>query len=283
MALVAARSSRNGTAASAEIVVVTPDLAQEWLARNLNNRNVVPSRVAAYAAQMSAGSWKLTHQGIAFDEHGNLVDGQHRLRAVVQSGVATKFWVFRGVSREAMIAIDVGKSRTACDAFLLLGDTATRDSVAVSRVLLGSYVFQRGETEKLDIAYAIGWDKLRVFHDAMRDAIDFALLNASEKGLRHGCVSAAIASAWFTENRELLSEFKEHFSSGLVTSESDVAAIKLRTFMLTSNKTRGGREARSDLFLRSCTALRAYLERRPLQKLYAAADSVFPIPDVVGM
>lgn len=283
MAFVAARSSRNGTTTCAEIVLVTPDLAQEWLERNPNNRNVVAFRVSSYASQMTAGSWKLTHQGIAFDENGNLVDGQHRLRAVVESGVSVRFWVFRGVSREAMIAIDVGKTRTASDAFSLLGDKATTNSVAVSRVLLGSYVFQRGNTEKLDIAYNIGWDKLRIFHDAMREAVEFSLVTASEKGLRHGCVFAAIASAWFTENRELLSEFKEHFASGVITSEADVAAIKLRTFMLTTNKTRGGREARADLFLRSCTALRAYLERRPLQKLYASPDSVFPIPDVAGI
>jgi hypothetical protein len=278
----ASRASRNGLSTSAEIVFVTPELAAKWLDRNPNNRRVSKSRVSFYASQMQSGSWKLTHQGIAFDELGNLVDGQHRLHAVIQSGVSTRFWVFSGVSREAMISIDVGKSRTADDAFNLLGDEATRHSIAISRILLGSYVFQRGATETLDIAYTIGLDKLRVFHDAMRKAIEFSTLIASEKGLRHACVSGAIASAWFTQNTELLSQFKEHFLSGVVTSEADVAAIKLRTFMMTSKMTRGGREARADLFLRACTALRAYLERRPIAKLYATTESVFEIPDVAG-
>jgi len=277
------RPSRNGTETSSRIVLITPEMAEQLLARNPRNRRIVPSRVSAYASQMKSGSWKLTHQGIAFDQHGNLVDGQHRLHAVIASGVAIRFWVFEGVPRESMIAIDVGKSRTADDAFYLLGDEATRASVAAARMLLGSYMFQRGVTEKLDIAYAIGLDKLRVFHESMRDAIDFSMVFAPEKGLRHGCVCAAIASAWFTQNRELLSQFKDHFASGVITSEADIGAIKLRTFMLTSNKTRGGREARADLFLRSCTALRAYLERRPISKLFAEPKSVFPIPDVAGL
>jgi hypothetical protein len=279
----AIKASRNGTATSAEIVLVTPDLAAQWLERNPQNRRIVQARVSFYAAQMQSGSWKLTHQGIAFDEHGNLVDGQHRLYAVISSGIPVRFWVFRGVAREAMIAIDVGKGRTADDAFVLLGDEATRQSVAIARLLLGSYVFQRGATDKLDIAYTIGLDRLRIFHDAMREAIAFSIVVAHEKGLRHGCVSAAIASAWFTQNKELLLQFKEHFASGVITSESDLGAVKLRNFMLTTNKTRGGREARADLFLRGCTALRAYLERRPIAKLYATTEAVFPIPDIAGV
>jgi hypothetical protein len=279
--------SRNGSVqhrgATAEKMIVTPEMASSWLQRNHNNRTVVVRRVKAYASQMAHGSWKLTHQGIAFDEHGNLVDGQHRLMAVVESGLPVLFWVFRGVTREAMIAIDIGKGRTATDAFSLLGDVASPKSVAIARILLGAYMHQKGISERLDIAYEIGWDRFRVFHSAMRDAIEFSHLEAREKGLRHGCVSAAIACAWFTQNRDLLSDFKDQFCSGVVTSESDVSAIRLRTFMMTTKKTRGGRDARADLFMRSCTAIRAYLERRPLQKLYAATDAVFAIPDIEGL
>jgi hypothetical protein len=231
---------------------------------------------------MASGEWHLTHQGIAFDELGNLVDGQHRLLAVIESGVPTRFWVFNGVSREAMIAIDMGKTRSAVDAFAFLGDDVNSRSVAISRILLGAYVFQRRQTERIDISYEVGLDRLRAFHSAMREAIEFSVLNTSEKGLRHGCTSAAIASAWFTQNKDLLSEFKDQLVSGVVTSQSDVAAVKLRNFMTTNGKTRGGRDARADLFLRASTALRAYVDRRPIAKLYASLDSVFPIPDVDG-
>jgi hypothetical protein len=231
---------------------------------------------------MKSGTWRLTHQGIAFDESGNLVDGQHRLLAVISSSVPTRFWVFNGVSREAMIAIDTGKARSAEDAFVLLGDDATRRSVAVSRILYGLYALQAGKTERLDIAFSPPLERLRVFHEAMRDAVEFSMVSANEKGLRHACVAAAIASAWFTQNKELLSQFKQDYSSGVITSEADLGAIRIRNFVLTSSKTRGGREARSDLFLRACTALRAYVERRPIQKLYAARDSVFGLPPVEG-
>ena len=275
--------SRNGAAISAEVVLTTPEMAAKWLERNPANRRIVQSRVSFYASQMQSGSWKLTHQGIAFDELGNLVDGQHRLHAVIASGTPVRFWVFRGVAREAMIAIDVGKTRTADDAFVLLGDEATKYSVAVARLLLGAYVFQRGGSAKVDIAYKASIDNLRVFHNSMREAIAFSVIPSGEKGLRHACVSAAIAAAWFTQNTELLCQFKDQFSSGVVTCEADIAAIKLRTFMLTSKSTRGGREARADLFVRSCTALRAYVERRPISKLYSTPEALFNIPDVHGI
>jgi hypothetical protein len=87
----AIKASRNGTATSAEIVLVTLEIAAQWLDRNPQNRRIVQSRVSFYAAQMQAGSWKLTHQGIAFDEYGNLVDGQHRLYAVILSGTPRPF------------------------------------------------------------------------------------------------------------------------------------------------------------------------------------------------
>jgi hypothetical protein len=274
--------ARNGSATSSEIIVVTPDMAKAWLERNPNNRRINERRVVFYAAQMSSGSWKLTHQGIAFDEFGNLVDGQHRLHAVVRAGVSIRFFVFRGVSRENMIAIDTGRPRSSHDAFALLGDSATQHSVAITRLLIASYMYTRGLVERFDISYSVGNDKLRIFHKAMTEAIAFSQITSAEKGLRHACVSAAIASAYMCENRDLLTQFKDQFLSGVIKSDSDIAASKLRSFMMSSKMTRGGREARADLFMRSCTALRAYLDRRPIQKLYATSEAIFHIPDVAG-
>ena len=108
-----------------EIVNVTPDLASEWLDRNQGNRNLRMSRVAAMAEDMRAGTWQLTHQGIAFDEDGNLLDGQHRLAAVVKSGETVQMMVTTGLKRgEVMAVLDSGLVRAAEDSlrFLHNGD-----------------------------------------------------------------------------------------------------------------------------------------------------------------
>jgi hypothetical protein len=66
---------------------VTPSQAEKWLAKNHpRNRNISLRLVDAFTADMLAGEWRLTHQGICFDGEGQLIDGQHRLTAVVKSG-----------------------------------------------------------------------------------------------------------------------------------------------------------------------------------------------------
>jgi hypothetical protein len=77
-----------------QIQKITPSIASQILAdRNRKNRKLVRAVSEQYAAEMKAGRWALTHQGIAFDDEGNLIDGQHRLYAVVLSGVSIDMMV----------------------------------------------------------------------------------------------------------------------------------------------------------------------------------------------
>jgi hypothetical protein len=71
-------------------IEITPEIAQDMMKYNTCNRPLSKNTVAKYASMMKKGEWYLSHQAIAFtkDEKGNsiLVDGQHRLAAVMQSG-----------------------------------------------------------------------------------------------------------------------------------------------------------------------------------------------------
>lgn len=66
-----------------KVMDITPDIAKEMLERNLNNRSVSPSRVDMYADDMARGEWQANGEAICFNESGNLINGQHRLMAVV--------------------------------------------------------------------------------------------------------------------------------------------------------------------------------------------------------
>lgn len=100
---------------------INPKIAEEWL-KNVDpqhQRKLSSSRADAFAREMRAGHWFLNHQGIAFDEHGRLIDGQHRLEAIRRSGVTLLMLVTRGVASEmvngiklyAIDTIDVGYGR----------------------------------------------------------------------------------------------------------------------------------------------------------------------------
>ena len=79
-----------------QIKNITPQMAAGMLEKHLNpenQRRQSQSVVESYARAMRAGQWLLTHQGIAIDTNGELVDGQHRLSAIVASGATVEMLV----------------------------------------------------------------------------------------------------------------------------------------------------------------------------------------------
>lgn len=74
---------------------ITPAIAKAWLMRNDVNRNIRPSKVRLYAKIMRDGYWRPTHQCIAFDASDRLIDGQHRLTSIVETGVTVWMYVAR--------------------------------------------------------------------------------------------------------------------------------------------------------------------------------------------
>ena len=101
--------------------LITPEVAHLYLQSNTANRPLSESNIRLLAAAIRRGEWQLTHQGIAFDQDGVLLDGQHRLLAVVESGVAVEMMVTRGLSSESFAAMDINRRRTAGQAVTMLG------------------------------------------------------------------------------------------------------------------------------------------------------------------
>lgn len=66
------------------VVNMTGEAARRILDSNSEeNRKVRPERLTKIKGDILAGRWALTHQGICIDGHGVLIDGQHRLAALV--------------------------------------------------------------------------------------------------------------------------------------------------------------------------------------------------------
>lgn len=95
--------------------VVSPELAKEYLKANRKNRPVRKHLVDWIAEQIERGEWRVSHQGIAFDKNGDLIDGQHRLMAIAKAGVPVEIVVSTGVDPAAFQVIDCGQRRTTAD------------------------------------------------------------------------------------------------------------------------------------------------------------------------
>lgn len=103
-------------------VLVTPELAQTWLTKNTHNRSIRKRAVADYARDMANGSWVMNGEAIKFATDGTLLDGQHRLHAVVESGVTVPMLVVTGLPSTAQETMDAGRKRVAADVLSLRGE-----------------------------------------------------------------------------------------------------------------------------------------------------------------
>lgn len=108
---------------SVSVETITPEIADEMLARNKSNRKLDERHVAELAEMMRQGMWMLNGETIIIDKHNNLTSGQHRLTAVKEAGVAIQTLVARGLDRSTFCTVDRGKIRTVADNLGLSGES----------------------------------------------------------------------------------------------------------------------------------------------------------------
>lgn len=90
-----------------EIVTVTPAMANRWFTLNSDGqRNLSPKTVNHYARPMRENRWMLSNDAIVFDINGRLINGQHRLNAVIQSNKPQRFIVGRNFDPDSFVIMD---------------------------------------------------------------------------------------------------------------------------------------------------------------------------------
>lgn len=114
--------------------LIDPTTAALYLRRNKKNRRVRHGHVMALARDLAGDAWALTGETIKFDLDGNLIDGQHRLSAVVEVKRPAWFLVVRGLSSSVMGVLDQNARRTAADALALNDFSNTNVLAAVARI-----------------------------------------------------------------------------------------------------------------------------------------------------
>lgn len=103
------------------IETITPELAQQYLALNKENRSLSQAAVRQYGRDLAQGRWMFSNDAICFATDGRLINGQHRLEGVVSSGIPMQSIVVRGLPPETQHRMDGGRRRTAADALHLTG------------------------------------------------------------------------------------------------------------------------------------------------------------------
>lgn len=172
--------------------LITPELATEYLSHNCTNRALRGKDVDTLARDMINGKFVLTHQGIAFDSAGNLLDGQHRLSAVVKAGVSVYMRVTRGIKFEDAAFMDIGVKRNLQDGFAFSGKYS--DSPALRNKAMSGAVrklVRFGYNAGITLSNA----EVETLLDAFSDELKALYKSSTSRKSTNSAVNAAALSA----------------------------------------------------------------------------------------
>ena len=167
------------------VEAIGPEQAYAYLASMPVNRSVSQNLVRRYARDMLMGNWQeAAGDPIRIDDNGDLIDGQHRLWAVAESGQRLRFVVHKGVPHEAIWVIDTGRARTLSDVLRMKGEVQSTALAGAIR-LVASY-FNTGVVRTEQSRGPTVNESLRVLddHPGIREAVSAAY--AVNRRLRGG-------------------------------------------------------------------------------------------------
>lgn len=251
-------------------VFVTPDQATKWLEGNTHNRALRQNVVERYARDIKAGKWRLTHEAIAFGPDGCLIDGQHRLWAIIEANTPARLLVVRGVSLEALRVINSGLVRSTGD-HLRLGYNvhASNMEVAIARRIARTSAHQRPTTDEVHRALTT--------HGA---AIKFALtcFPRAVRGITTVPVTTVVARATYHVEHGVLMRFGEALCEGRIDKGED-SALLLRNWLLERAPRTSSTKSADMVYAKTTRALFAFSRNERITTLYGASDELFPLPE----
>jgi len=196
------------------------------------HRGISGTRVNKFVHAILTGQWRTTHQGLALGPNGEVLDGQHRLTAIIIADLPVKMLVIRDADPEDFGVIDTGAARTTADSLKIAGYTDVNHLSAVVRGFL-TYKEVAGSNEKgfgSRIRLITTTDALEFLSDPKNeDATVAAVVNSRRIAgqlARYGLTSAlAISQLCYrlmpTEMPEdTMSEFYERLGDGAMLSPS---------------------------------------------------------------
>lgn len=267
-----------GTAKVIEAAVenITPPIAREYMRLNKpNNRKMSMSIVRGYRTDMLSYNFKLTGEPIQFDVNGVMVNGQHRMEALAgipDDEFSVPMLVVRNVPEDAFRYMDNGLRRSASQVAQIENIPYASTVSSVARIL---YI-----AENHGPAYIKGGKnptRIQIL-DYVRN--NFELLQRGAQ-IADGCrdlvmqsVTGACYCLFYKQSGPSAEEFFERLRTGVNLTETD-AVYHLRQRLI-SNRARRGKLAQMDLMALFILAWKAFLNGRPMRKLYWKEGTEFP-------
>ena len=246
---------------------VTPTLAKKMLSSSVNNRTLNERTVDKYARDMTDGNWQNNGDVIRITAGGKILDGQHRLSAVVKSKKPVYLAICKGVSENAMPTVDCGRKRSLSDILKLQGHSYTSK---LSASIINCMQLDQGKSLSSGGSVYSHSEALDALNDNYKDLPKFMEDNYAKIRQIDGPSPSLLTAIYYhmkknAADKALVDKMFEQLSTG-------ANIPKLDPILALSRYLRRSREERNIDRNMVCNAFyHAYLMKRKNQKLKAFA------------
>lgn len=225
--------TQDNTSMKMEVITMTPEWAQEILATwNTKNRYMRPGVVQKYAHSIKTGQWKLTPEVVAVGSDGVLLNGQHRLAAVIETNMPVQIAMATNCDPEIFSVLDTGVARAAADVLHMKGASSSTSMAAG----LKSYLFFQQYPDKMWTGAGVispTHSEIGALFDERQDDAAFAssVASSTHAACRQANKSALIAFALLCldagHDQESISEFCRMLGTAIgLTDRSPILRLR---------------------------------------------------------
>lgn len=279
-----------------DLMMITPQFAAELLTANrffnegaLNqpvgvNRKFRIEQARTWSTAMLRGEWVETHQGVGFDVNGVLLDGQHRLFAVVLAGrenpdIEVPMMVTYDLPPEAAAKMDMGLKRTTADQLAMLGFKLSTNLAGTARMV---HVF-----DNVPYAGPTSWRDAAPTVDQILEMVEAEpfLLDSNRAGARLakigkptalGAAVHVIARATGADDPRV-KELVDSLVTGAIADARDPRLV-LRNQLLRLRSDRKAQSGRAEQMALVIKAWNLYIDGEKRSLLSWRSTEPFPVP-----
>lgn len=264
---------------------IAPKQATEWLdTKNAHNRPISQSTVERYTQEIKAGRWVNNGQAIIFGKSGNLLNGQHRLKAIVAANRAIEAVVIYGIEDSTFDTIDDGNKRSLGDVLAIKDEYKPALLSAGVRFL---WIYATGQVATKDlrrgtIATKPLLEKTLDKHPGLRQSTKYySMLKARVGGM---LVPAGMAIGlhylFSLVDERKADEFFASLQSGIGLDEAH-PILALRARLIAGKKESSSNITNSAMYFYVVTTWNVFVEDIPLRRLAFVQDT--PPPEIENL
>lgn len=226
-----------------ESKIVTPEMAEEILNNSKNvftNRKIRQATVDMYAKDMKNGNWKENGETIKITSDGILIDGQHRLHAIVKCGKPQEMLIVEGISPDVVDTIDIGLKRSLENALQFQGkayETGASSVVRLAMNLKKGNTFIGASESSMRLSRVEQIEEFEKHESDYLAATKYGRKIHSESGKSLNATEVGAIYLHLTRDIKWDSDYVEKFFINLVNAPRDGKSIYSKTMNNLQNKT----------------------------------------------